>query len=46
MRGQRASPHCIHGEGAWQGNPFVAAYTFTVAMHNIDIDEETSHGEA
>lgn len=33
-----------HGEGAWQGNPFVAAYTFTVALHNID--QETRHVEA
>jgi hypothetical protein len=34
----------LHGPGSWDANPFVTAYTFTVAMHNID--QETRHVEA
>lgn len=26
----------LHGAGSWEANPFVAAYSFTVALHNID----------
>lgn len=26
----------LHGPGAWEANPWVAAYTFTVARRNID----------
>jgi hypothetical protein len=26
----------INGPGAWEANPWVAAYTFTVGLHNID----------
>jgi hypothetical protein len=26
----------INGDGAWDANPWVAAYTFTVGLHNID----------
>jgi len=28
----------INGEGAWEANPWVAAYTFTVAHQNIDAE--------
>jgi hypothetical protein len=28
----------INGQGAWYANPWVSAYTFTVARHNIDAE--------
>jgi hypothetical protein len=31
----------INGEGAWQANPFVAAYSFEARRQNIDAMEET-----
>ncbi len=30
----------INGPGSWEANPWVAAYSFTVARHNIDRDAE------
>lgn len=34
----------IHGPGSWDANPWVVAYSFTVAHHNID--QEASHAES
>jgi hypothetical protein len=28
--------NAINGPGSWESNPWVAAYTFTVGLHNID----------
>ena len=33
----------LHGPGAWEANPWVAAYTFTVQRGNIDAIKETSN---
>lgn len=33
----------LHGPGAWEANPWVAAYTFTVARGNIDQMEGKDH---
>ena len=33
----------LHGPGAWEANPWVAAYSFTVQRGNIDAPKETSN---
>lgn len=33
----------LHGPGAWEANPWVAAYSFTVHRGNIDAIKETSN---
>lgn len=33
----------LHGPGAWEANPWVAAYSFTVQRGNIDAIKETSN---